>query len=74
MMNQKFQKKDTHLQKKDNKLLMNQGQYNNTIMEYQNQIALTQTSKFGTKNCVEKNDESRETCNTNPQIKSKTTM
>ena len=43
-------------------------------MEYQNQIALTQTSKFGTKNCVEKNDESRETCNTNPQIKSKTTM
>ena len=28
-------KKDTYLQKKDNKLLMNEGQYNIIIMEYQ---------------------------------------
>ena len=48
-------------------------------MEYQkiaNLIydALNQPSKFKTKNCVEINDESRETYNVNSQIKFKTTM
>ena len=30
-----YRKKDKYLQKKDNKSLMNQDQYNNIIMEYQ---------------------------------------
>ena len=48
-------KKDTYLQKKGNKLLMNWGWYNNIIMEYQktanlldNGVASNQPSKFKT--------------------------
>ena len=72
-------KKDTYLQKKDNKLLMNYGQYNNIIMEYQ-KIAnlldntLDQPSKFRKKNWVEINDESKESYGTDSDIKFKTTM
>ena len=61
-------KKDTYLQKKGNKLLMNWGWYNNIIMEYQktanlldNGVASNQPPKFRTKNWVEINDESRGT-------------
>ena len=48
-------------------------------MEYQKIINLlddapNQPSKFKTKNWVEINDASRGTCNTNTQIKFKTTM
>ena len=48
-------------------------------MEYQKIINLlsntsNQPSKFRTKNCVEINDESRGTYNTNSHIKFKTTM
>ena len=48
-------KKNTYLLKKDNKLMMNQGQYNNRIMEYQKILNLldnasNQPSKFRTKN------------------------
>ena len=78
-MKQKYQRKDTYLQKKDNKLLMNQNQYNNIITEYQKIINLldntpNQPSKFRTKNWVEINDESRGTYNVNSQIKFKNTM
>ena len=48
-------------------------------MEYQKIInildnTLNQSSKFMTKNCVEKNDDWCRTCNTNSQITFKTTM
>ena len=48
-------KKNTYLLKKDNKLMMNQGQYNNRIIEYQKILNLldnasNQPSKFRTKN------------------------
>ena len=74
MMKQKHQKKDTYLQKKDNKLMMNSGQYNNIIMEYQKitnllNIASNEPSKFRTKNWVEINDESKESYNANSDIR-----
>ena len=54
-MKLKYQKNDIYLQKKDNKLLMNQDQYNNIIMEYQKLLIFldntpNQLSKFRTKN------------------------
>ena len=57
----KVPKKDAYLQKKDNKLLMNQDQYKNIIMEYQKLATLLdntldQPSKFRTKNWVEINN------------------
>ena len=57
-------KKDTYLQKKDNKLLMNYSQYNNTKMEYQKianllDSASNKPSKFRTRNWVEINDDIR---------------
>ena len=75
----KYQKRDIYLQKKDNKLLMNKDEYNNTIMEYQKianllDDASNQSSKFKTKNWVEINDESRGTYNVNSQMKFKTTI
>ena len=78
-MKQKYQRKDTYLQKKDNKLLMNQNQYNNIITEYQKIINLldntpNQPSKFRRKNWFEINDESRGTYNVNSQTKFKNTM
>ena len=62
-MKQKYQKNDIYLQKKDKKLLMNQDQYNNIIMEYQKLIIFldntpNQLSKFRTKNSIEINDQS----------------
>ena len=56
-MKQTYNKKDTYLQKKGNKLLMNKGQYNMT-MKYQRIKNLldntsSQQSNFRTKNCVE---------------------
>ena len=56
-MNYKYQKKDTYLQKKDNKSLMNY-KISITIMEYQKIInfldnAPNLPSKFRTKNWVE---------------------
>ena len=78
-MKQKHQKKDTYIQKKGNKLLMNK--VNNIIMEYQkienlldNGVASNQPSNFRTKKLVEINVESRGTYNTNAQIKFKATM
>ena len=64
--------------KKDNKLFINQGQYYNIIMEYQEIANLldstsNQPSKFRTRNCVEINDESRGTYTSN-DIKFKTIM
>ena len=52
-MKQKYEKKDIYFQEKDNKLLMNQDQYN-IIMKYQKIINLldntsNQPSKFRTK-------------------------
>ena len=78
MMKQKYQKKETYLQKKGNRLLMNHGQYNNIIMEYQKITNLldnvsNQLSKFRTKNWVEINDESKGTYIGN-SIKFKTTV
>ena len=75
----KYQKREIYLQKKDNKLLMNKDEYNNTIMEYQKianllDDASNQSSKFKTKNWVEINDESRGTYNVNSQMKFKTTI
>ena len=57
----KVPKKDAYLQKKDNKLLMNQDQYKNIIMEYQKLATLLdntldQPSKFRTENWVEINN------------------
>ena len=52
----KKKKEDTYLQKKNNKLLMNYGWYNNIIMEYQNianlleNEASNQPSNFRTRN------------------------
>ena len=75
------QKRNTYPQKKDNKLLMNQAQYNNIIMEYQkisyqleNGIELNasnQPSKFRKKNWVEIYDESRRGYTTGSDIKFK---
>ena len=61
-------KKNT--EKKDKKLLMIKDQYNNIRREYQKIInlfenTLNQPSKFGTKNLVGMNDDSRGTCNIN---------
>ena len=58
---------------------MNEGQYNDIIMEYQKIANLldntsNQPSKSRTKNWVEINDESRGTYNANTQIKLKTKM
>ena len=55
-MNQKYQKKDIYLQKKDNKLWIKQGQCNNIIMKYQKIInfldnPLNQPFEFITKYC-----------------------
>ena len=60
-MKQKYQKKDIYLQKKEDKLLINQDQYNNIIMEYQKIINLldntpNKLSKIRTKNWTEIND------------------
>ena len=59
----KYQKKDIYLQKKDNKLLMNEDLFSNMIMEYQKIINLlenksNQLSKFRTKNWIEINEQS----------------
>ena len=58
---------------------MNEGQYNDIVMEYQKIANLldntsNQPSKSRTKNWVEINDESRGTYNANTQIKLKTKM
>ena len=55
-MNEKYQKKDIYLQKKDNKLWIKQGQCNNIIMKYQKIInfldnPLNQPFEFITKYC-----------------------
>ena len=84
MMKQKQMKKElllrnnTYHQKKDNELLMNQGQYN-IIMEYQKitnllDNASNQPSKFKTKKQVEIDDESRGVYNFNSQIKFENTI
>ena len=73
-------KKDTYLQKKDNKLSMNYGQYKNIIMEHQNIANLldngasNETSQFRTKNWAKINDDSRGGYTTGKDIKFKTTM
>ena len=77
-MSQKYRKKDTYLKKIDNKLFMNYYQYNDIIIEYQKVINFLdntpdQLSKFRT-NWTEINDQSRGVCNTNSDIRFKTTM
>ena len=69
--------KDTYLQEKDNKLLMNEGQYNYAIMEYQKvanllDSASNKPSKFRTRNWVEINDSIRGAYSPNKQIRFKT--
>ena len=78
-MKEKYQKNDIYLQKKDNKLLMNQDQYNNIIMECQKLIIFldntpNQLSKFRTKNWIEINYQSRGVFNLNSDIRVKTTI
>ena len=78
-MKQKYQKKDIYLQKKVNKLLVNQDQYDNIIMEYQeitNMLDNTpnQLHDFRTKNYIEINNQSRGVCKDNSDNKFKTTM
>ena len=71
--------KDTYRQEKDNKLLMNEGQYNYAIMEYQKvanllDSASNKPSKFRTRNWVEINDNIRGAYSPNKQIRFKTAM
>ena len=78
MVNQMYQKRCIPPEE-DNKLLMNEGQYNNIVMEYQKianllDNASNQPSKFRTKNWVEINDESRGTYSVNRQINFKISM
>ena len=63
----------------DNKLLMNLGQYNNIIMEYQKLANLlndgsNKSSKFRTRSWVEINDDIRAAYSPNKQIRFKTAM
>ena len=72
-------RKDVYLQKKDKKLLMNLGQYNNTIIEYQKKANLlnnasNQLSQVRTNKWVKIIDESRATYAANKQIKFKTSL
>ena len=57
---------------------MNEGNYNNIIMEYKKKSKLVRqhvkSTTFRSKNWVEITDESRGTCTANKQIKFKTSM
>ena len=72
--------KDLAINKVKNVLIaLKKGQYNNIMLEYQKIANLldkgsNQPSKFRTKDCVEINDQSRETYSVNRQIYFKTSM